>query len=826
MSKTQKTTFWNFLKNNSIEIPIIQRDYAQGRKGKEELRKRFIADMKSAISEQGQALVLDFVYGSVENNALNPLDGQQRLTTLWLLHWYLAYRTGRLDEEIGNQSARSLLKRFTYETRVSSREFIENLCDYNGPIVSKELTSELEKQNWFLSIWKQDPTIQSMLTTLSGNHEKDKKGNEVSGDGFEEAFSDTTEQELNIYWENLTKRERIYFYYLPLMDFGLSDDLYIKMNARGKALTSFENFKADLVDYIDTEKYEEHISDPTLKISYMLDTEWTNIFWNNRHNGKIDEIFYAFINRFFWNELFISQYTNGKYILDVGKGDESSTIENNNPSYKYLNDSGNPSPNDFDRKIAYSGLSPYLYSINEGGERKIPYAFFVKLSKILHNYSYFISKGGELPVCKWDTSFHFIPKYELDENNHLIEIEDNNKNKIYRITALTQVHRVAFFAVCKFFDEVEYSSNTQEQLNRWMRIVWNLISGENADERSQIRHVSAVRSAIEFIQSLDCNDVYNSLKTYKLDLLRGSDFDERCKEEIEKSRKILDSTSQDDCVKWEDRIINAENTLFFNGSIRFLFRNEKGEWDWSCFDEKLAKAKEMFNEDGLTDEFKKDAKAIRILLSYCNQWLDQIESQTRHNKYIFGYSKGIWKANILLKSIYSYPLHQLLRGKEINQELVLLDSDAYRKIAFERLVKTNLIAHYHSNSKYYVRWIYSGLSFYPSSEGVILTHSLRDSILNDLINMNTITLIHGEQIQTEPQMLFGWNIKFVYRDTVFEWYHTNVVYLLKDNIYLYNDKNKETESFQIKMDEKSTSDLINSMNRAIECLIDWEDKIL
>jgi hypothetical protein len=41
-----KTTFWNFLKNNHIEIPIIQRDYAQGRLGKENLRKSFLGDLK------------------------------------------------------------------------------------------------------------------------------------------------------------------------------------------------------------------------------------------------------------------------------------------------------------------------------------------------------------------------------------------------------------------------------------------------------------------------------------------------------------------------------------------------------------------------------------------------------------------------------------------------------------------------------------------------------------------------------------------------------------------------------------------------------------
>ena len=36
----------------------------------------------------------------------------------------------------------------------------------------------------------------------------------------------------------------ITFQLLKLDEFGLSDDLYIKMNARGKPLTNFETFKA------------------------------------------------------------------------------------------------------------------------------------------------------------------------------------------------------------------------------------------------------------------------------------------------------------------------------------------------------------------------------------------------------------------------------------------------------------------------------------------------------------------------------------------------------------------------------------------------------
>jgi uncharacterized protein with ParB-like and HNH nuclease domain len=91
-----KTTFWDFLKNNLIEIPIIQRDYAQGRLGKENLRKSFLADLKKALDDNAK-MKLDFVYGSIENIKLNPLDGQQRLTTLWLLHWYVALRVGVLN---------------------------------------------------------------------------------------------------------------------------------------------------------------------------------------------------------------------------------------------------------------------------------------------------------------------------------------------------------------------------------------------------------------------------------------------------------------------------------------------------------------------------------------------------------------------------------------------------------------------------------------------------------------------------------------------------------------------------------------------------------
>ena len=64
---SNKTSFWKFICNTNIEIPIIQRDYAQGRIGEEHLRQNFLSDLKMALDSK-KSLKLDFVYGSVDKN--------------------------------------------------------------------------------------------------------------------------------------------------------------------------------------------------------------------------------------------------------------------------------------------------------------------------------------------------------------------------------------------------------------------------------------------------------------------------------------------------------------------------------------------------------------------------------------------------------------------------------------------------------------------------------------------------------------------------------------------------------------------------------------
>lgn len=74
-TNTKAMSFWKFMNDNIIEIPIIQRDYAHGRLGKENLRKNFLADLKKALDNESPykdtSMKLDFIYVSIENGKLN-----------------------------------------------------------------------------------------------------------------------------------------------------------------------------------------------------------------------------------------------------------------------------------------------------------------------------------------------------------------------------------------------------------------------------------------------------------------------------------------------------------------------------------------------------------------------------------------------------------------------------------------------------------------------------------------------------------------------------------------------------------------------------------
>lgn len=242
-----------------IEIPIIQRDYAQGRDSDAvaRIRANFLDVLRDAVTT-GVPISLDFVYGDVINGTLRPLDGQQRLTTLFLLHWYLAWRSDRLDQEHG-------WKRFEYATRPSARRFCVCLVESKPP-AGALLRAWFEDQYWFLHTWQHDPTIQSMLLMLEAIHER---------------FADV---DCTAAWDRLVDKEAppISFHLLPIEQMGLSEDLYIKMNSRGKPLTPFENFKARFEQLL-----EASCPGRVKEFAEKVDGAWADLLWPFRGSDNI-----------------------------------------------------------------------------------------------------------------------------------------------------------------------------------------------------------------------------------------------------------------------------------------------------------------------------------------------------------------------------------------------------------------------------------------------------------------------------------------------------------------------------------------------------------
>ena len=260
-------TFMNIFDGETVRrivIPKIQRDFAQGRDTDEIRRVRagFLSALYKAVTTDAK-IKLDFVYGDLNDGILTPLDGQQRLTTLFLLHRYAAWKEHVPPEEF------AFLKNFSYDTRPDSREFCKFLIDAEVTFDDGTLSAELENHENFPLGWKKDPTVSSMLVML---------------DAIDEKFRDVE----NL-WHKL-KAGAISFYFLSIEDIDSTDELYVTMNSRGKPLTNFEHFKAEFKRRLDD--IDRELSD---RIVLKIDTDWTDLLWTYRDaNNLVDDGFLAY----------------------------------------------------------------------------------------------------------------------------------------------------------------------------------------------------------------------------------------------------------------------------------------------------------------------------------------------------------------------------------------------------------------------------------------------------------------------------------------------------------------------------------------------------
>ena len=617
------TTFWRFLCKTPVRIPIIQRDYAQGRKGKEELRKAFLKDLKQSLDSRAR-LKLDFVYGAAENDTFDPLDGQQRLTTLWLLHWYVAYMAGEIE------NAKDALSQFSYETRQSSRAFCEWLSSFKEPLPDKMgVVAHIQNQTRFRSSWRNDPTIAAMLRMLGGT----RNG---ASDGIEGVFRKKP-SEFPKYWNCLIGDDcPIVFHALNIYGIGQTDDLYIKMNARGKPLTSFENLKADLAGYIgrnatkesDVEGIWHEFAKPENGIAIKMDTDWMDgIFWKRKSpDFAVDEIYFAFLNRFFLNA----------HALNIDKSDVKKGEDETFDFFYGRNAKVEAS----DDQIAYVGFDSTYARVLENEPKLLK-----RLADTLDNYLAFAAQDESVFQPSWDKegNFRFVPCYESSVELHY----DFAGNEIRKIGKIIQPHRVVFHAVCKFFEQ-GWRDGDGDALKNWMRVVWNIV------ENANINTIPGMIGCLKLVDELAVysHKILEGLKDQGASL--KSDFaKDQVAEEIEKAKQILSDTTG----AWKEKIEDAEKTAFFKGAIRFLYMNGNGEVDWNDFDVKFNNAKKFFDKDGVSNEYRKNALLLRAFLAS--------EPLKAESGFWFGHGKVFWRNTVLLDASFTKAADELLKSEAL-----------------------------------------------------------------------------------------------------------------------------------------------------------------
>ena len=623
----------NELLISKVKIPMIQRDYAQGREDEADLRKIFIDALFKAL-EGKKELNLDFIYGTVsadEEKVFLPLDGQQRLTTLFLLHWVIIKLEKKDDEGLLD-----LLSKFSYETRDTARKFFEKLIRFD---FEKDPVIQIESSHWFKDSYRLDPTISAVLHMIESLYtryqDSDQKG------------------------ELYSQLDRLKFFVLPMNNFNLTDDLYIKLNARGKILSPFENFKADLLGWMEKQpSFKEKIdpNDPNSllrieKIASKFDNNWASIFWNGINDFddpesevlSIDEAFYKTIHRIITND-YIANYPGSELAKDI----------------VYV-------------ELQKRESKPYFANLDYYINNKLIDETFIEELEILLDYycrDNLYKTIGELVKPIWDQSY----KWSLFDDS----ISMNN--------------RLLLDGLNQYLLNLKGDKFDTSKFKNWIKIVWNLII--DPDNRS----IGANKRIFETIRKIAfCSSNIN-------DCLINNSMDEvieslnnveklQLKEEVFKAKKINEDP------EWKNVINSASAHPLFAGNIGFIINSaetvEEGQ-------SRFLIAESLFKENGPRRLFDdQHHMLIRFVISQFEEW-------NRLEGFNFTDSELSWRTYLRRNSHVIATLQKLLVCDSIDEAKEKMRNSVDGLSLIQTGEETKKSAHYnlYHNNEFHV-WMQS-----------------------------------------------------------------------------------------------------------------------
>jgi hypothetical protein len=260
--------------DNKIVIPDLQRDYCWGDnafvssndKKPRELVSDFVKNIIELYEENKSLKVtLGLIYGYEQpQNHIQICDGQQRLTTLFLLLGYINIKVGGkfntyiISEKEMNDDYEPHLQ---YAIRESTLYFLSDLA---RKVFVEKTTSigDIISSNWYFNEYKEDASIQSMIAALStiDNYFDNYSGFDFFG------FGDFVLNNLRVLYYDMENRQR-------------GEETYVVINTTGEPLSATENIKPILLgdpklSSEQTRKYSEQ---------WELREDW---FWKNRGDDK------------------------------------------------------------------------------------------------------------------------------------------------------------------------------------------------------------------------------------------------------------------------------------------------------------------------------------------------------------------------------------------------------------------------------------------------------------------------------------------------------------------------------------------------------------
>ena len=580
-------------KGFSIEIPALQRDYAQGRWAQKEIGKGFVNALIEALDggDKAKGLHLDFIYGYVEekdSKKLILIDGQQRLTTLWLLHLYLYKRAGKVDG--------SWLGRFSYAARSGAKEFCQALLeqDFLDSEAKKPSCVIYDKSPLFggMRLLRHDPTVAAMLNMLDWIHAKvegldAKNGQEPKPKDPEKLV------------ENLNK---ITFDFFDMEQFGLGEELYIKMNARGKPLSEYENIKA-LIEKELREKSKDQ--EDVARLLERIDAEWSDYFYSDDSNSDLKDRAKLFDAR---GKNFL--YHSALFFGLLEHKDEVTEEENSQNKTK---------ANKVIDKIKSGGILGISERIGD-------YEKLKQLDRAMRLFGLFYS-NPDVKSGLGSESLDFLasPSFfgALTESK-------NKKSEVKSMIYREQCYLFAILAYCRKENAclIEGDSDCKELL-RYLRVTRHLIENHKAENFYLLKFARCIE---ELSKGVNGGDIYASMSDDKNPIAEMRFYKNILQLEVRKAKLI----KSNDGKQWEEILNKLGRHPLLRGRVDFLL-------DFSDVNYEKSKGEQGVQKPTYTPNLQKFKKYADVMLEVL-KYIPNNEDKSDYSSERLAHLQRLWFA--------------------------------------------------------------------------------------------------------------------------------------------------------------------------------------